>query len=283
MLTLKAPAKINWSLNVFGKRDDGYHDILSLMQCVTLADSLEFEDSDTLELLSGAPIPLADNLVFRAMTLLKDKAGVEKGARITLRKEIPFAAGLGGGSSDAAATLVGLDRLWNLGISRQELAEMGGALGSDVPFFFHETAAVVTGRGEIVSPVNIGRSHAMLLVKPQVGVSTAWAYQELDRNSGDRVLTKKDNNIKLLCLALERGDFSLLSSVHRNDLELPVIRRYPVIADIKEELRKSGALFSAMSGSGPTVFGVFGTENDALKAVENLAPHWCRVVKTVVR
>ncbi len=132
-----------------------------------------------------------------------------------------------------------------------------------------------------MSPVRLGRSHAILLVKPHVGISTAWAYAELDRVSAGRVLTKKDNNIKLFCRALEKGDFSLLSSIQRNDLEPPVITRYPVIAEIKEKLQEEGALFSSMSGSGPTVYGVFGNERDALRVKEHMLPHWCRIVRTV--
>jgi len=282
MITLRAPAKINWSLNVFGKRDDDYHDILSLMQCITLSDSLVFEHSDTLDVITEAPVPLSDNLVYKAMLLLKERWGGGAGARITLNKEIPMAAGLGGGSSDAASTLMGLNLLWNLGLTKHELAKIGEPLGSDVPFFFHGHASVIRGKGEVVSPVRLGISRAILLVKPHIGISTAWAYAELDRVSAGRVLTKKDNNIKLFCQALERGDFPLLASIQRNDLEPLVIRRYPVIAEIKEKLLKRGALFSSMSGSGPTVYGVFGNENDALKAMEYMLPHWCRVVETII-
>ena len=281
MFTLKAPAKINWSLEVFGKRADGYHDILSLMQCVTLSDSLVFEPCDTLEVITSALIPPAGNLVYRAMELLKERTGIGKGARITLEKQIPMAAGLGGGSSDAASALKGLNRLWGLGLTAQELQQTGEALGSDVPFFLYGDAAVVQGRGEAVSPVRLERSHALLLVNPRVEVSTTWAYAEREKEPFRAVLTKKDNNIKLLCQALERGDFPVVSSVRKNDLETLVARRYPVITEIKEILRGRGALFSAMSGSGPTVYGVFPAEEDAQKAIEHLLPHWCRVARTV--
>jgi 4-diphosphocytidyl-2-C-methyl-D-erythritol kinase len=162
-----------------------------------------------------------------------------------------------------------------------QLSEIGRELGSDVPFFFHGPLSVVSGRGELVSPVAGGRSCVLLLVKPPIGVSTAWAYAELDRVSDKRVLTKKDNNIKLFCQALELGDFALLSSMRRNDLETPVIRRYPEIGGIREELLKRGALFSSMSGSGPTVYGVFRSEGDAMKAAEHMLPDWCRVVRTM--
>ncbi len=281
MITLDAPAKINWLLNVFGKRDDGYHDILSLVQRVTLSDSLVFERSDTLEVVTEAPIPPGDNLVYRAMVLLHERMGKGGGARITLRKEIPMAAGLGGGSSDAATTLMGLNLLWNLGLSTRELSQIGETLGSDIPFFFRGPISIIRGRGEIVSPARVEKSHTLLLIKPHIGISTAWAYAELDRTAAGRILTKKDNNIKLFCLALERGDFPLLSSLAKNDFEPVVIRRYPVIGEIKERLLERGALFSAMSGSGPTLYGVFRTEKDARKAMEHMLPHWCRIARTV--
>jgi 4-diphosphocytidyl-2-C-methyl-D-erythritol kinase len=281
MITLKAPAKINWSLDVVGKRDDGYHEILSLMQCITLGDSLVFEHSDALDVITDALIPPGENLVHKAMLLLKKRAGVRAGARITLNKEIPLAAGLGGGSSDAASALLGLNLLWDLGLTNYELAGFGEGLGSDVPFFFDGPAAVIEGRGETVSPVSLRRSHHILLVKPHIGISSAWAYAELDSLAADGVLTKKDNNIKLLCQALERGDFSSVSSLRGNDLEQPVIRRYPVIAEIKAKLLERGALFSSMSGSGPTVYGVFESEHDAFRAMEFMLPHWCRTASTV--
>ncbi len=282
MLTLNAPAKINWFLNVSVRRDDGYHDILSLMQCVTLTDLLVFEPSHTLEVITGAPIPLKDNLVYKAMVLLKEISRTEAGARITIDKEIPMAAGLGGGSSDAAFALMGLNRLWDLGLTTFELARIGETLGSDVPFFFHGPVSVIEGRGEIISPLFLHRSCALLLVKPPIDVAAAWAYAEIDKVSSRRkVLTKKNNNIKLFCQSLERGDFSLLATLQENDLEPLVVRRYPIVGDIKRTLLGKGALFSAMSGSGPTVFGVFDSERKAVEAMEHMSPHWCRVVKTV--
>ncbi|HWR58252.1 MAG TPA: hypothetical protein VN328_05125, partial [Thermodesulfovibrionales bacterium] len=194
--------------------------------------------------------------------------------------------GLGGGSSDAAFTIIGLNRLWNLNLNQRELAALGEKIGSDVPFFFHGPAAVVEGRGEVVSPVQIERSYAVLLVKPPVRVSTAWGYAELDKlsaygsSSQEGVLTKKGNNIKLFCHALESGDFSLLKSVQGNDFEHLLIWKYPVISDIKDRMKKKGALFSSMSGSGPTVFGVFESEQRAAEAMDDMSSNWCRIVKT---
>lgn len=280
MLTLRPPAKINWFLNVFDRREDGYHNILSLMQEVSLGDLLTFEDSAEIEVVTEAAIPLDNNLVYRSAMLLKEFTGTKRGVRIKLEKEIPMAAGLGGGSSDAAYTMIGLNSLWNLNLSVHELMRLGERLGSDIPFFFQGPVAVVEGRGEKVSPVALTEKYTLLLVKPQIEISTAWAYKEFHGNSA--VLTKKDNNIKLLCHALENGDFSSLSSILRNDLEPHVVKRHPVINNIKHELLSKGAVFSSMSGSGPTVFGVFETEEKAFKAMEGLPPdNWRRVVKTV--
>ncbi len=286
MLTLKAPAKINWFLNVLDKRSDGYHDIVSLMQWVDLYDSLVIEHSDKVEVIAGSDIRTEDNLVYKAAMLVKEKAAVNSGVRIVLKKEIPMAAGMGGGSSDAAFTVMGLNRHWGLNMDLHELAGLGAMLGSDVPFFFHGPASIIEGRGEVVSPVRIGRSHAVLLVKPPVEVSTAWGYAEIDKQSSAfssaEVLTKKDDNIKLFCRALEDGDFALLSQIRGNDFEPLIVSKYPLIGDIKHGLLKRGALFAAMSGSGPTVFGVFASEQRASEAMRHMLPNWCRVVKTVI-
>jgi len=283
MLALNAPAKINWFLNVLGKREDGYHDIVSLMQCVTLSDSLMMENSPTIEVTTGADIPRDENLVYKAATLMREKTGIVSGVKITLHKEIPLAAGLGGGSSDAAVTLMGLQRLWDLDFTPRDLARLGEALGSDVPFFFHGPASVVEGRGEIVSPVELRKSYPLLLVKPEISISAAWAYAEYDRASPSReVLTKKHNNITLFCQALGKGDFEFLSSLQGNDLEPFVVKRYPVIGEIKQSLLLRGALFSSMSGSGSSVFGVFESERDAKNAGKHMSTHWCRVVKTLI-
>jgi len=283
MLTLEAPAKINWFLNVLGKREDGYHDIVSLMQCITLSDSLVLEESPTVEVSTHADIPREGNLVYKAARLMREKAGIASGVKITLHKEIPLAAGLGGGSSDAAAALMGLRRLWDLDLTQNEVAGLGELLGSDVPFFFRGPASLVEGRGEVVSPVEIRRSYPLLIVKPEISISAAWAYSEYDRVSPpSEVLTKKHNNIKLFSQALEKGDFEILSFVQGNDLESIAVGRYPVIGEIKRGLMRRGALFSSMSGSGSAVFGVFGTERDAEKAREYMSPHWCRVVRTII-
>src|SRR5512135_250912 len=184
MITLNPPAKINWSLYILDKRADGYHNILSLMQCVGLYDSITFEHAGAIEFQSDMVIPKEMNLVYRSALALKKQTGTDLGARISLRKEVPSGAGLGGGSSDAAFTLMGLNRLWDLGLSHSELKEIGATLGSDVPFFFDCPAALVQGRGEILHPRQVSGSLILLLVKPEVAIPTAWAYAKAADSRG---------------------------------------------------------------------------------------------------
>jgi 4-diphosphocytidyl-2-C-methyl-D-erythritol kinase len=277
-VTLRAPAKINWFLSVLGKRNDGYHDIVSPMQCVSLFDVLDFEDSDRIELASEMDIPSEENLVYRAAALLREHSSYKGGARITLRKEIPSAAGLGGGSSDAACTLIGLNRLWGLGKEKEELMQLAAELGSDVPFFISGPLALIEGRGERVSPLAVAGTMTVLLVNPGVPVSTAWAYGAYEPE-----LTKKEVDIKLFCQALAGKDFSSLQRMVFNDLERPVISRYPAVAGIRERLTANGAAISCMSGSGPTVYGVFRSEAQAAEAAAKMGEHWRRVVQTLHR
>lgn len=275
-LSLRAPAKINWFLSIAGKRDDGYHNIISPMQCVSLFDTLSFEDAEKIEVVSDLDLPIEDNLVYRAAVLIKKKFSCKRGARITLKKDIPVAAGLGGGSSDAAFTLTGLNRLWGLDIDSAELMRLGSEIGSDVPFFMDGPFSLVEGRGEKVSALKTARPVAMLLVKPDISISAAWAYRAYKAE-----LTKKIIDIKLFCQTLDREDFTSLRQMIFNDLEDSVIDKYHIVADIKKILINNGAVISSMSGSGPTVFGVFNSVDEALRASENAGKNWCRVVKTL--
>lgn len=276
MLTLKSPAKINWFLLILGKRADGYHDIQSLMQCVSLYDTITFEDSDTIEVITEAAIPPEENLVYKAALLLKKASATERGARITLKKHIPVAAGLGGGSSDCACTLSGLNSLWGLDFDRAELSALAGWLGSDIPFFLNGHAALVEGRGERVTPVGLRRAYSILLAKPSLSVSTRWAYSKLTKKSSNI------NNIKLFTQALGAGDFSSLNPMIRNDLENPVFEKHPVVRELRDGVLESGALVSAMSGSGPTVFGVFRSRREAEKVAGVVSADWSAVVETLV-
>ncbi len=276
MLTLKAPAKINWFLKVLGLRSDGYHEIRSLIQKISLYDVLAFEPSKDLTLITDLQIPVEQNLVYKAAVLLKKKCGINVGAEIRLNKNIPVAAGLGGGSSDAALTLVGLNELWSLRLSTGDLCEFAEQLGSDVPFFLHGPLAFVEGRGEKVTACKAIKPINILLVKPPITVSTRWAYKNLKLTKR----TDKVDNIELFIHAIGKVKLHRNSSI-QNDLESITIKNFPVIADIKDELLRKGAILSMMSGSGPAVFGVFGSAREAEKASKVFKDCWAAVVQTI--
>lgn len=302
MLTLSAPAKINWFLKILGLRDDGFHEIRSLIQKVSLYDLLSFAHSEDISVKTGADIPPEQNLVFRAARLLQKHCGVGQGAEIVMEKNIPMGAGLGGGSSDAAATLQGLNKLWSLGLSTNELAGLAVQLGSDVPFFLSGPISLVSGRGENIAPRKALKKLNILLVKPYFDISTVWAYRKFSHvrsakmaASGVQVsafyynygaeLTKntgKVNNIEHFIRDIERADPGDMSDDVLNDLEPVVINSYPVIAEIKEGLRRQGAGFVLMSGSGSTMFGVFESRQKAEEASAYFRDFWTAAVETLV-
>jgi 4-diphosphocytidyl-2-C-methyl-D-erythritol kinase len=294
MLILKAPAKINWFLKVSGLRQDGYHEIQSLIQKVSLYDILSFNASEDLVLHCNSQIPVKENLVYKAAVILKDKYKVRAGAEIKLEKKIPAGAGLGGGSSDAAAALTGLNELWSLNCSEDDLCMIAGQLGSDVPFFLFGPLSEVHGRGEKISPCRAGKKLNVLLVKPHISVSTAWVYQnfrligpDFDREAGDihSKLTKKPekvNNIEHFIRIFENERYSILSDAFLNDLESVTVKEFPVIAEIKDKLRRKGAVMALMSGSGPTVFGVFESRRESEDAAKFFKGHWTAVVETII-
>jgi 4-diphosphocytidyl-2-C-methyl-D-erythritol kinase len=276
--TLKTPGKINWFLSILNKRADGYHNIISVLQYINLFDSVSFEDAKEIEIISDLDLPAKDNLVFRAAFLLKEHASCKRGARITLKKGIPVAAGLGGGSSDAAVTLIGLHKLWGLTIDRTDLLAIAAQIGSDVPFFLCGPFSQVDGRGEKVSDIPDALSVDMLLVKPDIRIPAALAYESFRTE-----LTKKPVDIKLFCSSLVKRDFNHLQRLLFNDLEQPVFEMYPAVMEIKEKLIGNGAVFSMMSGSGPTVYGIFHSAEEAEQAAYRMGDNWCRVVKTLSR
>lgn len=295
MFTSLAPAKINWSLYVLDARADGYHNILSLMHCIELFDELRFEPSENIEVVSNTDIPAGQNLVYKAALALKNHYEIDKGAKIILKKSIPTNAGLGGGSSDAARTLMGLNRLWGLQLDRNELMTIGEKIGSDVPFFFHCPMAVVKGRGELVTPLNIETSYSLLLIKPPVSISTPWAYEMLRQQRTKKCqngvnkailpkLTKNgDNgdNIRLIYKALVQRDFSLLRDLVSNDFESVVTTHFSIIGKIKNELLNSGAYLAMMTGSGSVIFGLFNSRREAVIASKKFKSFWYTVVDTL--
>lgn len=241
-----APAKINFALHVLGKRVDGFHEIETLISPISLYDRLDIEKQNRWIDLSCDDATLStgdDNLVVRAAKLFLEQAKIKSGVSIKLEKKIPHGAGLGGGSSDAAATLRALNQLFDTKLSRDELAKHGSEIGSDVPFFLSESAAICKGRGEIVKPTKLKRKLSILLLKPQFGVSSAWAYSRW----------KDSKNIPGISYEPQKLD----GQAFVNDLERPVFEKFVFLAQLKTWLLKQKEVGTAlMSGSGSTVFAV---------------------------
>jgi 4-diphosphocytidyl-2-C-methyl-D-erythritol kinase len=251
-LTLTAAAKVNLTLEVLGKRTDGYHEVATVMQTIDLTDRLTLEDADALTLTTTTPDVPADgtNLALRAAAALCESAKIDRGVRVRLDKRIPVAAGLGGGSSDAAAVLLGLNRLWGLRWPVERLAEVAATLGSDVPFFLTGGVALGTGRGERLTPVT-GMAMALVLVNPGVPLSTAAVYGRVTPgmySDGSRAQTA-------IGALRTRNPFKVAASLY-NGLEAAAEGAFGDLARLRAALMSAGALGSLMSGSGPTVFGV---------------------------
>jgi 4-diphosphocytidyl-2-C-methyl-D-erythritol kinase len=271
MIHLRAPAKLNLYLRVLGRRPDGYHEIETLFERVDLADELTFEPQPNGLTLTCTEPTLScgeDNLVLKAARALQETTGVTLGAHIHLIKRIPVAAGLGGGSSDAAAALLGLNHLWELGLGRERLIELAAALGSDVPFFLSRSPfAIGRGRGEWCEPVADAPSLAHVLVVPEERLSTREVY------GGFSPLTDPAPSITMIVHALRNGpDLPGLAKGLWNDLEPEAIRRCPVISRILLLLRELGCLGVCLSGSGPALFGLCGSAAQTQDVVERLRP-----------
>ena len=249
---MSAAAKVNLALEILDKRSDGYHEIATVMQTVDLADRLTLEESDDLQLRAVAPgVPTDEsNLALRAAVTLREAAAAKQGIRITLDKRIPVAAGLGGGSSDAAAVLVGLNRLWGLRWPTARLAEVAVTLGMDVPFFLVGGVALGTGRGERLRRVGAAPL-ALVLANPGVGVSASEAYGRVTP-----AMYSDGTRCGATVAALRSRRPTRVAATLYNGLEAAVIPTHPEIARMRAALLAAGALGAVMSGSGPTVFAV---------------------------
>lgn len=250
----KAPAKINLSLDVLHKRTDGFHEVKMIMTTIDLADRVELVElpSDEIQIISHNRFVPDDqrNLAYQAALLLKRRYGVKKGVSIAITKVIPVAAGLAGGSSDAAATLRGLNRLWKLGLSLDELAVLGAEIGSDVSFCVYGGTALATGRGEKIQHIDTPPHCWVVLAKPTIGVSTADVYRNLNLNH----VTHPD--VEGMIEGIKGQDFEQICGLLGNVLESVTLKMYPEVANIKDQMKRFGADAVLMSGSGPTVFGL---------------------------
>lgn len=267
-MTVSAPAKINLVLRILDRRPDGYHNVWSLMQTVRLEDTLSISINHghaSITVSCDDPSLKADrsNLVFRAAAAVLEQSGRAVGVDIALAKRIPMGAGLGGGSSDAAATIIGLNRILKLEWSTEQMAQVGQTLGSDVPFFFFAPSATVSGRGEKVTPVRMMESRWVVLINPSFPVETKWAYRQLSESRTGVVPISRFQ--AALDTAAELSWKQVLEAAE-NDFETPVFRAYPLLHDIKQQLIAGGAEAALLSGSGATVFGIFHDEAGARSA-----------------
>jgi len=282
-LTRQSPCKVNLLLNILGKRADGFHELETVMQPVPVCDELQFNrGGQSIELTCNLPsLPVdSTNLVHRAAAAFLRAARRSEGVRIHLEKRIPLAAGLGGGSGNAACTLLGLNELFSEPLTARQLGGIAAALGSDVPFFLQAQPALATGRGEKLTPLDFSpalRGVFILLIHPGFGISTAWAYQALARYP--EALNGRPGRAQKLVSLLQAGDLAAAANEFCNSLEAPALDKYPLLALFQEFLKANGAAAALMSGSGSTTFALVRGENAAEQLRENFLAkfgesHW---------
>jgi len=267
--SLPSFAKINWQLRILGKRDDGFHELFTVFQAVSLHDTIHFAAAEKLDLTCDDPeVPVdGKNLIIKAADHIRDRFGISSGAAIHLEKLIPSPGGLGGGSSNAAVALIGLTRLWDISVTDADLLEIGAALGSDVPFFLFGGTAMGTGRGEHIEPIIDVSEPYLLIVTPATRVSTHDAFAKLAAPT----LTNEVLNRILPVCRKDAEPLDLRYSVLINDFETSVFNTFPEIREVKEALLELGAVNAAMSGSGASVFAIFDkleTRQSAINALD---------------
>lgn len=272
VLEVPAHAKINLSLDVLGKREDGYHELRMIMQTVHLHDKVLIETTKEAGIALECDskwVPLdSRNTVWKAARLLMEHCGIKSGIKIKIKKRIPVAAGLAGGSADAAAVLKGLNKLFSAGLDQFRLKELSKQVGADVPYCIEGGTKLAEGIGERLTPLRDFSGVDIVLVKPKIGISTAWVYGNLNVSG---IMQQDRPDTELLISALTTGNLPTIAGHMRNVLEVVTIPKYGIIREAKERLMKAGALGSMMSGSGPTVFGIFSDTAAAVKAYDDLS------------
>jgi 4-diphosphocytidyl-2-C-methyl-D-erythritol kinase len=262
-LEIKAYAKVNLTLDVLKKREDNYHDISSIMQQISLHDTITIKSNPKV-IVQCKGVPEENNLAYKAAYLLKNTFNVKAGAFIDIEKKIPIGGGLSGGSSDAASVLKALNELWELHLNIGDLERMGAELGMDVPFSILGGTCIATNRGEIVEKIKTPELH-FVLVNPGIGISTKEAYSVLNLDKCGRT-----NSTQKMLKAIKENDIKGITDNLHNDFEYSLSERYSFIKDIKEDLKKNGAISSVMSGSGATIYGVFENKDKAKISFQNL-------------
>lgn len=266
IMPIPSYAKINLYLKIGRKLSSGYHNLQSVMQRIELNDNITVEpiNEDTIIIEStNKELESEENLAYKVAMFLKKKFKVRHGVKIYIEKNIPLEAGLGGGSSNAATTLLSLNKLWGLKLKEKQLIELAAQIGSDVPFFIGENAAVVEGIGDKIKRIKKSFSINIILINPGFRVSTKWAYAAFDKQK-PRIKTKA--NINTLVKAIEKKDIKEIANNLHNDFEPIVTKKYKIINEIKSNLLRNDALNAIVSGSGPTVFGIFNSIYEAREA-----------------
>lgn len=265
-MQIEARAKINWALEITGRRADGYHLLDGVMQPLVLSDTLSMEEANTLSLtIQGAALSAReDNLILRSARALQAHTGTNKGAKIHLIKRIPMGAGLGGGSADAAAVMKGLNALWQLNLPMEALLSIGAKLGADIPFCLLNAPMRARGIGEILTPVSCLRTFPLVLIQPCEGLSTKEIFTAYHQE------TPEGGSVEGVMAALKSGDLSLMEASAVNMLQTVSVRKKPVLQTAIGHLYASGASFARMTGSGSVVFGAFETDEAAQIAHEKL-------------
>jgi len=263
-ISINAAAKINLHLEIFGIRADGYHDLVSLMQMISLYDEIRIKTMSPGErdwINGGSSIPMRENTVFKAIQVFREKTGIREGVSVQLFKRIPVGAGLGGGSSDAAAVLTALDRIFETKLKRTEMNALGSLIGSDVPFFLHSAASIVMGRGELVTPVKPRTDFKLLLINSGFQIETSKAYGWFDSFSArHKAHPVEDRRMEIGEVYKKNG----ISEWNFSNSFLKVIEsRYPEIKQARQTLKSMGAISTGLSGSGATFFGIFATRKEA--------------------
>jgi len=268
-VTLKAPAKINLYLNILRKRADGFHNIETIFEKIDLCDEITIKKSKRLIKVSSTDKSLPEdegNLCFKAARLLMDELDLDQGLRINIKKRIPVAAGLGGGSSDAATVLLGLNKLLNCHLSRSRLLALAEKIGADVPFFLlNKPRAIGRAKGEVLTTLPLGRKYWYILVIPRLKVSTRGMYQAIKIP-----LTKPIRSVKIVLHALAKSDLTSLNRNSYNSFESFLNKKFNQIQEIKKALKTAGAHTTGVSGSGPSIFGIANTRKEALKISQGL-------------
>jgi 4-diphosphocytidyl-2-C-methyl-D-erythritol kinase len=271
-LEKQSPCKVNLLLNILGKRPDGFHELETVMHPIRVFDRLSFTRSPkSIELSCSEPSLPTDsgNLVYRAAALFLERTKIREGVKLHIEKRIPLAAGLGGGSGDAATTLLGMNELFGVPLGQVELNELAASLGSDVPFFLQDKPALATGRGEKIqslAPFPALRGAVFVLIHPGFGIATAWAYQQLARFPS--ALNGQPGRTQKLLALLNAPDLRAAGKEFYNSLEAPALEKFPILALYQEFLCAEGAAATLMSGSGSTTFALFASHPAAAQAVE---------------